>query len=497
MHARHGKPWEAGRPYVPDPLPKRICQGYADFLAADPPKMSFPDEPETDDVDILSVEDDPPEAKAKSVTSPAQKELDRTIEVNRMPSAIHRAIRRVVSEGEIYAKWHTDAVIADVPLLTWASRLNVVPLFYGDRLLAAAFVTERASEMGKDDKGVYSSSVPRVVWRHAEVHCDKRVCNVLYMGDEQTLGERVPLKSRSETAGYAEEWVHGLPILAFRIVNDLDDDDTLGMSDLEQIEPMLLALNRAVTGATENFDLTGVDRIYTTAKYLGPDGRFDSSVQVFQFESGPEATLGDGPTAPPIVQAEQHYDATQAWLHIANLVKTIIRSVGLVPQWVGEQDGNGGGGQESGVHRRLTFIPTTLAANGKMRSWQDELPVQMLNAIRIIALPAGDGPKRGGFGRGKAPALPPSVEFTDPLPTDVSETTKDVALAVSAEIMSRKTAIGELHHDWTDAEKEEELAEIKADTASEPIASGWHLEQAVTNPAENGDGSVPTGASAP
>jgi hypothetical protein len=427
--------WGVDRDYVPDPLAKRIAFGFADFLFAD-------------EVEITDSNED----------EQAQAELDALVEANRMASGLHRTERCIISEGERYGKWHVNRAVAAVPLLTWSSRLTVVPLFYGERLLAAAFVTERAREMDRNPEGIYDSEMPAIVWRHAEIHTAGRVVNVLYRGDPDTLGVRKPLTEQAATAGYADEWVHGLPMLAFRVVNDLDDDDTLGVSEYEQVESLLLALNEAVTIASENARLTGQDRIFAAGKLRQIDGSFDASLQVYEVDTNPATTLGESPSNPSIYGVEKRYDAEPLWLHITSLVKTIVSRVGLVPQWIGQQV-DGHGAAESGVARRLVFLPTTLAANGKIREWQDTLPGQLHNALRIIALPV----PQGGFGRGQAPELPPTVEFTDPLPSDTGEVTLDVTTAVAGEVMSRRTAVRTLHPEWSEAQWDAELDEINND----------------------------------
>jgi hypothetical protein len=249
-------------------------------------------------------------------------------------------------------------------------------------------------------------------------------------------------------------------MLAGRIVNDLDDDDTLGVSEYEQIESMLLALNRAMTISVENCDLTGQDRIFVAGKFRQVDGSFDASMQVYELDTNPATTLGESPTSPPIFGVEKHYDAEPLWLHISNLVKTIVRSVGLVPQWIGEQvDGQA----ESGTAVRLRFIPTTNAAKGKTREWMDQLPHIMWLMLRVIALPTGEGVGRGGFGRGTAPDVPPTVQFSDPLPADNGEVTLDVTTAVAGEVMSRRTGVKTLHPSWSPEDVDEELDAIRED----------------------------------
>lgn len=440
LHGQHGgQRWREERDYVCDPLAKRIAFGFADFLFADEPAITAPI------------------ADGQEGDEATQAELDAIIEANRLGSSLHRAERGVVSEGERYWKLHVNTGVAAVPLLTWSSRLTTVPLFYGDRLLAAAFVTERAREIAKGEDGYLDSTLPAIVWRHVEVHADGRVLNLLYRGSDELLGTREPLEARRETTDLNPDWAHGLPMLAGRVVNDLDDDDTLGVSEYDQIESMLLALNRAMTISVENCDLTGQDRIFVAGKFRQLDGNFDASMQIYELDPNEETELGAGGSSPSIFGVEKHYDAEPLWLHIGNLVKAIVRSVGLVPQWIGEQ---ADGQAESGTAVRLRFIPTTNAAKGKTREWMDTLPRMLSLMLQVIALPVA----AGGFGRGKAPEIEPSVQFGDPLPADNGEVTVDVTTAVAGEVMSRRTGVKVLHPSWSDDQVDEELDEIREDT---------------------------------
>lgn len=425
--------WDPGREYLVDSLPRRIAFGFADFLFAE-------------DLD------------AKAADGGDQDALDAVIEANRMSARLHRAERIVVSEGEAWWKVHINHAVSGWPILTWNSRLDVVPLLYGDRVLACAFVTERARECGTNDEGEADAAQPDRVWRHAEVHSAGTVRNVLYRGTPDELGRRVGLESRPETAGYNPEWQHGLPMLAGRVVNDFDDDETAGVSEYDAIADLLLALNEAVTIASENARLTGKDRVMAAGRFTRADGAFDASLEVFQVEPD-GGTLGEGDGKPPVVVIEKSYDAEPLWLHIRSLVQTCLSRVGLVAQFVG-QDVEGAA--ETGVGIRLRFLPTTNAAKGKAREWKADLPSILHLLLRAAALPVN----QGGFGAPDPGEDPPAVELPDPLPRDAGEEIRDVSTAVTSEVMSRRTAIQALHPDWDDGQVDEEVAAIAADIDS-------------------------------
>ena len=424
--------WDRERPLVHDPLGRRIATAFADFQFAEDAEF-----------------------KAPSDTEGEQDRVDHLVEVNNMQARCHRAERVKVSEGEAWWKLHYNPAVADVPLLTFSSRRQVVPLFYGDRVLAAAFISERQREMGRNTDGDLDPAAPVIVFRHAEVHCDGRIAHVLYRGTDDTLGARVELTATPATAAFPEEILfEGLPMLAGRVVNDLDDDETLGVSEYVAVAELLKALDEAVTISVENTRLVGQDRIVAKGNLRrATDGAFDASMQVFYIDSpGGELAAPDG--QPPVFAIEKTFDAEAIWTQIEKLVKTIVSRVGLVVEFVGD---GGEGKAESGTAIRLRFLPTSNAAKGKQREWDRALP-HILGLMLELQARVFDAPKPGA---GAA-----TVTLSDPIPRDESETNSDVAAAVSAEVMSRETAVKTLHPEWDSGQVQDELDRIAEEAPS-------------------------------
>lgn len=427
--------WEPGRPYLVDPLPKQISKAFADFLYGEDTKRTIENEAE-------------------------QEHLDQIDEENHLTTGFRRAVRMSSSEGEAWWKIHVNQMIAQVPLLSWLSRLDVVPLFYGDRLLACAFVTEIAHETvnGEDPEASQAK-----VWRHFEVHAEGIVRNVLFCGSEDTVGALVGLEDQTATASLPEEWAHGLPMLAGRVVNDIDEDAYLGESDYDQVEDYFYALNEALTISTENARLTGKDRVFAAGRILQEDGGFNSGVEVFRQESE-GGTLGEGEA--PIVAIEKHYDSQSLWFHIVKLTTVALARVGIVAQLVGEES-DGNGADSSGVAIRLRFLPTINASEGKGSEYDAAEPQIIHRMMLLSALPASttEGVP-GGFGKPYKGDKIPSVERADALPADETELVNRTAVAVTSEIKSRRQAICDQHPDWTDEQVNAELALIRQDIAA-------------------------------
>lgn len=435
--------WDADRDYLVAPMPKTISRTYADFLYGEAPTVTASTEGEQDDLDDL-------------------------IEENRFFSGIKRGVRLQSSEGEAFWKIHVNAMVMEAPLIEWCSRLLATPLYYGEKLRAVAFVSEvaRSSGVPSDDD---DANPNEIVYRHAEVHCNKRVVNLLFRGSDDMLGEEIELTEQAATATLPEEWNHGLPMLAGRVINDVDEDVTLGESDYDQVMDLLLALNEALTISAENARLTGKDRIFSAGRILQEDGSFDASLDVFQVEGNMSELSEDG-GGPPIVAVEKRYDAVALWTHFGKLKAEALSGAGIVVQLVGEDmQTNGNGANDSGVAIRLRYLPTVNAALGKAREWDTALPMILDLALQVAALPASNGEAPGGFGwtyKGKAP----KVKRAEPLPTDETELVARTAQAVTAEIMSRREAIKRLNPEWDDVQVDDELTQILEEIDLEPKA---------------------------
>lgn len=429
--------FDADRRLYVDPLGRRIAFGFADFLFSEP-------------TELIAAADG------------TQDELDAFADTNGLQARLHRAARVSVSEGEVWWKLHTNVAVADTAMVRFCSRRDVVPLLDGDIVLAAAFVTERGRTAPSDEEA--EKGVETVVFRHAEVHTNGRVVNVLYRGTPETLGRRVELTARPETAMLAEALDHGLPMWAGRIVNDLDDDDTMGVSEYQSVGDLLVALCEAVTIGVENARLTGQDRVMVAGKLRRADGSFDASMQVFETEAD-GGTLGESAGSPPVLAIEKRYDAEPLWMHIRQLVHTILSRVGLVVQLIGQDEG---GKAETGTAIRLRFMPTQQASKGKVREFTNGIATFTALSLAIAGLEQA----KGGFGRsvsGDALAELPAVEFGNPIPVDEHERTNDLAVAVTGEIMSRETAVREQHMDWSDEQVADELRRIREDLGADPV----------------------------
>lgn len=454
------------RPYKVDPLPELIADAWADHLF---------------DEDLTIVE------AASSDKGALEALLEGNPDFN---GDIHEAERRVVGLGEEWWRAFIDRELADVPLLEWHSRDEVVPYYIGRRLIAAAVVTELPRKPGTRS----------AVFRHFEIHAAGVVEHVLFRGTNGTIGRTVPLEDHPDLEDLADElgaeggqgqrWEHGLPMLMGRITNGrrIDKKLRVGISDFKRITDQLLDLNEAVTIAGENVRLTAKKRVIVpedTLRSTGAPGAgdledrgdgtfnpvpgrgygFDASEDVFVV-SKLDGELGKGNDGPYKV-LEYSFDALPLLAHKADVVQTALTRVGLTPQYVGVADEQPG--VLSGTAYRLKLIPTTKAGKGKGRPWDDTLPHILSLLARLDELPEADG----GFGRRWADAVtPPSVERSPGLPADEVEDANVESTLVGAGVRSKYTSIKRQHPDWDEAAILDELDKIKGDAPSSGLAAG-------------------------
>lgn len=507
LKARAG--WDADRTYIPDPLGPKISEAFADMLfgedpvitsaqtvaqknaqqlqirqtaaadvaarqaaaaaggpAAPPPPMpvdpndaTFPSDQPNDSLESGNgpdIEDQTDEAVNQNPEGD-QELLTNIVEANDLPSELHEAEEVCSSEGEVWWRIYVDQGQSDYPIIEWLSRAQTRPLFRGSKIIACAIVDEIHREEMTDQWRV---------WRYVQIQATGVVRNLLYMGTPQQLGVAVALDSRPETSMLQDEWHHSIGILCGRVPNKIGRDRRYGLSDFRNVTELLFSLNEAATIGNENMRLTAKRRIVVPREALSEDGTFDASEDVIVTDTPMDDQLGgaNNTAGGRFAVLEYSYDSEALIEQKLDTEATILNRVGIVAQMgssggSGRSSGMGGGAAAlSGTALRMMFIPTTLAASGKARYWDDALPKILMRCQQIDAMPI----EEGGFGRPwHLQDEPPTIERSQPLPTDETEETQRHVQAVGGEIESRRTAISDLHADWDDAQVQEELAQIQ------------------------------------
>lgn len=442
--------WPDGRIYVPDPLPQKATDAQTWLIYGEDPTVVAANESDQDNLDGLA-------------------------EANDLATELQMARSLCGTEGEVWWRVRVVREAQDFAMVEWLSRRVVFPMYAGRRLLACAFI----SELERGDG---------VVWRYVEIHSDDVQRNLLYRGvdldatEEQEqavssgggIGQRTDLAQRPETRDLKDDWIHGLPMLAGRIVNRRGRDPRLGISDYQSVRELLLALNEAQTIGAENARLTLKRRVVMPMESARPAMVSDVGAQ--DLAHPPQrATIdvsedvllshpGDEMDAADLFKVlEYSFDAQALIDYKGDLTDTILTRMSVAPQLVGRHTEQA----QSGAALRARLLDSILAALGKARAWDAAVPMILSLAARVDSLPEA----RGGLGRQWAdPADPPSVERQSALPEDATEeATRHVAL-VGAEIEARETAIRELHPEWDDKRVQDELDKIRTEAPAPPAA---------------------------
>jgi hypothetical protein len=398
--------------YLVDPLGERIPAVWADLMFGEEPVF---------------------EAGLKG----DQDHLDEWIEVNEFPSQLRWAEEMCSSEGETW--WRHVSVPALGHCITeFHSRLNVIPLFIGRKLVAAAFVS--ILEQTDREETVY-----------LEVHGEGVILNRLYRAAPGTKlsGKGLPLGSHDATENLLPVWSHGLEMLCGRVPNKLGRDWRIGLSDYKGISGLLLALNETVNVAQENLRLTGKQKVVIPERYLNLQGRLPQGTEIIvatEVDQDPDKVKND------FAQITWEFDAAALIAYQESLTNTILTRARVAPQLAGM----GSEGPATGPGWRSRLVDTLLALDGKAAYWDDALPDMLQAAMRVENL-------RGLRGGWKNPDKPPTFKRNDALPDDPEGLSRRTVMEVNANVRSRKTAIAMNNPNWGDQRVDEELERIRAE----------------------------------
>jgi hypothetical protein len=421
--------WPADREYRHDPLPERIAHAYSDLLFGSEPTI---------------------EASAKS----DQQNMDDMCAENALTFELRRWVDWSVSEGEVWWRVYVDQDVSPWPILDAASRIDVVPLFRGRKVVACAFVSPIFEQMLRIENQVIVE-----IWRHIEIQTDGMSRNLLYKGTLGEIGRPMPLGSDPDglTTDLPEEWVHGLDVmLAGRIPNKLGRDWRLGISEYMGVHDLLLDLNEARTIMAENARLVLKARMVVPANSIDESGKFDSGREIIIAETLDDSL--DARKTGPYAVLEYTFHAEQLIEHKNELVVDILARCGLAEQFVASK--GAATGAYTGTALRTRLIPTTMAAQGKGKIWDDAIPKILSAMAQVSELPK----EKGGCGISwKDSKTPPAFKRAKPLPDDENEIVQRHVMAVQGEIESIEQAILVMHPDWTQSQIDDEVEKIRED----------------------------------
>lgn len=415
--------------YMIDPLPERLSGAFASLLFGRQPKVKTAEE--TD-----------------------QERMDELLRLNRWGSRLRSAEESCSSEGEVFWRWVSDPARFTAPVLTWHSRLDLIPHYVSQNLGALGFTDVLPKRANSD-----------VVFRHFEVHDNVGVYNVLFAGTDNTLGDQVSLDDHPATTILTEAWEHDLGMLAGRIINIEGADPELGKSDYDGIEDWFLELNECLSTGKKNRGLTALKRAYGPREATDETGSLPEG-QNFMAVDSADQTWGQG-QATPFGVIDFAFDAQALITWSEHVATTALARRGITPQFVG-QSTDAEGFAQSGTALRMRLIPSTNEGDRRAGPWSDQVDSILLLGQQLDARSVNDR----GFGqRWAKPDVPPAVTLGDPLPVDRVEDSIRLSTLRTADLISIETGVREQHPDWDDDQIDEEVQRIKDDAPAPPGAN--------------------------
>lgn len=399
--------------YLVDPLAERIPQVWSDLLFGEEPVF-------------------------EASTKKDQEKFEDYSKINQLPSQLKWAEEMCSSEGEVW--WRHVSVPALGHCITeWHSRLNVIPLWVGRKLVAAAFVSILEPSTEEHDNEVI----------YIEVHAEGAIYNRLYEARPGTTlkGKGRSLDSHDGTKDLLPYWEHDLPILCGRIPNRIGRDWRVGTSDYSGKTGLFFALNELLNIGQDNARLTGKQRVVIPERFLDLRGQLPKGSEVIvatEVDQDPDKIKNE------FAQITWEFDASAMVAYQEFIENKILTRVRVAPQLVGK----GGDGTPTGPGWRARLVDTLMAAEGKAAFWDDILPDQCLQtAFMVENLP--------GLDKGWSTDKPPTFKRNDSLPDDPEAISRTSVMEVNANVLSRETAIAKNNPQWGPERVKEELTKIR------------------------------------
>lgn len=441
------------------PMPKEIAGVSADLLYGQPPQISLSE----------SDEDQATQDRIDELFNEA------------VHTQLHEAAESGSALGHSYRRVSWDMEVDPTgPIIHCVDADMAYPEYRYNRLMACTFVSEW--DMGAG-----------VVLRHLERHTVGLVEHGLYVGDDKSLGKRVPLSEHPETAGLLDgslielpEGGEGVPTgltrLAVVAVPNVRATETdwrhtrgardVGAADIAGSEHLLDALDDVYTSWMRDIR-HGRSRLHVPQQYLEPLGIGKGAV--FDLDKdlyvGMQA-MSDGDrldiTATQFKIRYQEHNETAL-----GLIERIASGAGYSPQTFGLKTDMAFTATESWARQTRTQN-TRNAKIRRERRGIVQLVQLALEVDRIHFKGKGD------------PDLIPEVAFPETVSESQRARAETIQLLRAAQAASIDTAVRMEHPDWDDEAVEDEVAMIRdEEKAKEPVT--------VMGPGGDGEGRVPPG----
>jgi hypothetical protein len=393
---------------------------------------------------------------------PREQRLDKVFGEHAMVQ-LHEAAEVQAGLCGVYLAAGFDEALADHALISQVVHPDsAIPEWRAGRLAAVTFWRV----VGRDGDRV---------WRHLEYHARGYIEHALYEGDARTVGRRVPLTDRPETAelvipemiegGYILTGLDRLDVVYVPNATDRRHRSDpiahhLGRSDLQGVEPVLDSLDEAWTSWMRDVR-HAKSRIHVPTGYLDALGPGQGAMVDLDREVYTELNaLNPGGAGLPITATQlairfaEHQATTEA------LAREAVSDAGYSPATFGMGDAVSMTATEVEARERKTLW----LRSQKIRRWRLALAdlAELLTEI-------DDREFGSGIGR-----VRPDVEFAPYASPGPLERAQTVALLAGAEAASRETLVAIQHPDWDAKRRADEVAAIEkqraADAPADPMS---------------------------
>ncbi|WP_280412670.1 phage portal protein [Nocardia asiatica] len=459
-----------GRPILQDtkrlhvPAAADIATTSADLLFGQPPTWLFSD-------------GDAADLKA------AQEQLSQLVDGAETVAQLLEGAETAAALGGHYFRLYWDKDATEKVMFSAVPPDAAIPQWRYGKLVAVTFWRV----VGKDKRGT---------WRHLEHHEPGFIEHALYVGDDGSIGRRMPLNDIDATAWAAElvdenssirTGVAGLtacyipnvkPARRWRNVPGLSE---LGRSDFEGVEPLFDALDEVWSSWMRDIDLAKA-RLFVSQEALQDNGpgkgaTFDPEQAIFTPVPGGNLLPEDGPNQ--LVQAQQFQIRVEEHAKTCDkLLKQILRAAGYS---AGDfDDSETAAMTATEVSARKDKSNTTRAR--KILYYQSALPPLVRTALELNRIIYG------------APDCGIKADPEMVFPVRVDQDPVQLSTAISnlrtARAISTETAVRMYHPNWSKDEVRDEVARIMEETSFEVPDPGGDFQATDEQPRNDIQGQV-------
>lgn len=435
------------RSVVHVPLAGDIATFSADLLFSGSPEIVIPEaHARNEDNQLVAT------SRATNADNRLQDIIDRGNVITRLLEAGETA----AAMGGVFLKPTWDQEIADVPILSIAQPDNAIPYFEHGFLTGVLFHKELFRENSK-------------VYRLLELYTNGWIENAVYIGDDFSLGKRVPLTYLKETENMQPMINTNIPTVLARYIPNKRPHKrfrgtSLGMADIQGAESMLDSLDLTMTSWIRDIVL-GRARLHVPDSLLKNDGNgrvsFDGGQELYVELDIDPSMLGEGKA----LTATQFEIRTDEHMKTATeLISKILHMSGYAPQSFGMnlESSSAISTESHEIRERKTMI-TKQKKEQLFRSGIADV-MEMMLLIDNIHL-----------GNATPTEFRPNVNFADTLGHSVSQVSKTVQMLQMAQSASIKTRVEMLHPEWSVEEIEAEVERIRDESGmnvNDPINIG-------------------------